>query len=176
MFQLASSEETWMVGFLLFWKKKIEFGFSNGPLSICATLEDQAAQSNIRLFCTSSQVLTIDSQDNEDHSSEDDKMTLKTEKKEKKRMIYHSKWWVHRSSGFQPSCNNPKSSFDKHERTHRHRIVRWKRLWFKWWRGAYLNARWSQYPKRRRRGWRGHASGQRIPKRKLTLRTGSTEN
>ena len=86
----------------------IEFGFSNGPLSISATLEDQAAQSNIRLFCTSSQVLTIDSQDNEeddssdddeDHSSEDDKITLKMEKTEK-RMIYHSRWWVHRSSGF----------------------------------------------------------------------------
>ena len=45
------------------------------------------------------------------------------------------------------SPSNSKSSLDEHERTHG---IRWKRLWFRRWRGAYLNARWSQYPKRRR--------------------------
>ena len=40
---------------------------------VSATLEDQVAQSNVRLFGTSSQVLTVDPQDNEeDDSSEDD--------------------------------------------------------------------------------------------------------
>ena len=63
---------------------------------VSATLEDQTAQSNIRLFSTSSQVLTDDPQDNEEddssdddegHCSEDDTMTLKTLKTEKKRII-----------------------------------------------------------------------------------------
>ena len=36
-----------------------------------ATLEDQLAQSNIRLFGTSSQVLTVDPQDNEEDDSSD---------------------------------------------------------------------------------------------------------
>ena len=39
---------------------------------VSATLEDQVAQSNIRLFGTSSQVLTVGQQDNEDDSSDDD--------------------------------------------------------------------------------------------------------
>ena len=38
---------------------------------VSATLEDQVAQSNIRLFLTSSQVIIVDLQDNEEGDSED---------------------------------------------------------------------------------------------------------
>ena len=72
------------------------------------------------------------------------KMTLKTLKTERKTEIS-----LRMVGTPVVSPSNSKSSLDEHERTHG---IRWKRLWFRRWRGAYLNARWSQYPKRRR--WR----------------------
>ena len=46
---------------------------------VSATLEDQVAQSNIRLFGTSSQVLTVGPQDNEEDDSSDDDEDLSSE-------------------------------------------------------------------------------------------------
>jgi ribosome biogenesis protein BMS1 len=46
---------------------------------VSATLEDQVAQSNIRLFGTSSQVLTVSPQDNEEDDSSDDDEDLSSE-------------------------------------------------------------------------------------------------
>ena len=46
---------------------------------VSATLEDQVAQSNIRLFGTSSQVLTVDPQDDEEDDSSDDDEGLSSE-------------------------------------------------------------------------------------------------
>ena len=44
---------------------------------LSTTLEDQLAQSNV--FCTSSQVLTLDSQDNEEEYASDDDEGLRSE-------------------------------------------------------------------------------------------------
>ena len=85
MFPAASPEGTWMVG-LFFFLFSSDLLNTSWPVpqgegeqmvmdlqDVSATLEDQVAQSNIRLFGTSSQVLTVDPQDNEkDDSSEDD--------------------------------------------------------------------------------------------------------
>ena len=70
------------------------------------------------------------------------KMTLMTVKTERKGKISLQmgleEYWL-----FQSSPNHSKSSLHKHERMHRYRI-RWKRLWFRRWRGTYPNVRWSQ--------------------------------
>ena len=83
-------------------------------------------QSNIRLFGTSSQVLTVDLQDNkEDHSSEDNEgLSSKDdnesedsedgEGEEEEDITLDGK--EHRV--FQPSRNNSKTSLGHHERTH----------------------------------------------------------
>ena len=80
MLQAASplAEEAWMVGFFLSSFLSSDLLTHHGQSSkvegermvmdfqdVCATIEDQMAQSNSRLFGTSSQVPTVDPQDNE---------------------------------------------------------------------------------------------------------------